>query len=150
ISEMAGRKCRLVGFSKIPFSRSRGLARTARPGGKRGGGSQSDEKAGHGRGIFRRLCRAARGTLCSYKFPLPLRRIFGIPEQMAEIATVRGALDTSQLGPTLMHEHVFVLDSEIVQNYPEEWGDEEKRVADAVQRLNELKVKGVDTIVDLT
>jgi phosphotriesterase-related protein len=31
-----------------------------------------------------------------------------------------------------MHEHVFVLDTEILQNYPEEWGDEDKRVSDAV------------------
>ena len=69
---------------------------------------------------------------------------------MAQIQTVRGALDSSQLGTTLMHEHVFVLDTEIVQNYPEEWGAEEKRVADAVTRLNELKSRGVDTIVDLT
>src|SRR5215471_13181509 len=69
---------------------------------------------------------------------------------MAQIATVRGLIDTSSLGPTLMHEHVFVLDTEIQQNYPEEWGTEEKRIADAVTRLNELKAKGVDTIVDLT
>ncbi len=69
---------------------------------------------------------------------------------MAQVPTVRGAMDTSQLGTTLMHEHVFVLDTEILQNYPEEWGDEEQRVADAVTRLSELKAKGVDTIVDLT
>ena len=69
---------------------------------------------------------------------------------MAQVQTVRGAIDTSTLGPTLMHEHVFVLDTEILQNYPEEWGTEDKRVADAVTRLNELKSKGVDTIVDLT
>jgi phosphotriesterase-related protein len=49
-----------------------------------------------------------------------------------------------------MHEHVFVLDTEILQNYPEEWGQEEKRIADAVARLNELKARGVDAIVDLT
>ena len=49
-----------------------------------------------------------------------------------------------------MHEHVFVLDTEILQNYPEEWGTEEKRITDAVNRLNELKGRGVDTIVDLT
>ena len=49
-----------------------------------------------------------------------------------------------------MHEHVFVLSSEIVQNYPEVWGDEEQRVADAIQRLNRLKERGVDSIVDLT
>lgn len=49
-----------------------------------------------------------------------------------------------------MHEHIFVQDAEIQQNYPEEWGSEEKRVAEAVARLNELKSRGVDTIVDLT
>jgi phosphotriesterase-related protein len=69
---------------------------------------------------------------------------------MAQISTTKGPIDSSQLGVTLMHEHVFVLDTEIVQNYPEEWGAEEKRVADAIARLNELKSRGVDTIVDLT
>src|ERR1041385_6766261 len=69
---------------------------------------------------------------------------------MAQVQTVRGPIDSSQLGTTLMHEHVFVLDTEILQNYPEEWGSEEKRIEDAVTRLNELKAKGVDTIVDLT
>src|SRR5215475_10689195 len=69
---------------------------------------------------------------------------------MAQVQTVRGPIDSSQLGTTLMHEHVFVLDTEILQNYPEEWGTEEKRIADAVKRLNELKTRGVDTIVDLT
>src|SRR2546423_12196508 len=69
---------------------------------------------------------------------------------MAQIQTVRGPIDSAQLGTTLMHEHVFVLDQEISENYPENWGLEEKRVADAVSRLNELKSRGVDTIVDLT
>src|SRR5258708_20667095 len=69
---------------------------------------------------------------------------------MPQIQTVRGAIDSSNLGTTLMHEHVFVLDTEIVQNYSEEWGGEENRVANAVTRLNELKSKGADTIVDLT
>src|SRR3989440_1212967 len=69
---------------------------------------------------------------------------------MALIQTVRGPIDSAQLGTTLMHEHVFVLDKEISENYPENWGLEEKRVADAVSRLNELKSRGVDTIVDLT
>lgn len=69
---------------------------------------------------------------------------------MAQVQTVRGPIDSSQLGATLMHEHVFVLDTEILQNYPEDWGVEEQRIADAVKRLNELKARGVDTIVDLT
>ena len=67
---------------------------------------------------------------------------------MAQIATVRGPIDSAHLGPTLMHEHVFVLDTEVLQNYPEEWGAEEQRIADAVTRMNELKSRGVDTIVE--
>lgn len=69
---------------------------------------------------------------------------------MAQVQTTRGAIDSRQLGVTLMHEHVFVLDTEILQNYPEEWGEDRSRIADAVKRLNDLKAKGVDTIVDLT
>jgi phosphotriesterase-related protein len=69
---------------------------------------------------------------------------------MARVETVRGPIDTAELGTTLMHEHVFVLDTEILQNYPEDWGSEDQRVADAVVRLNELKARGVDSIVDLT
>ena len=49
-----------------------------------------------------------------------------------------------------MHEHVFILSPEITDNYPEVWGDEAKRVADAIARLTELKSRGVDSIVDLT
>lgn len=69
---------------------------------------------------------------------------------MRQVNTVKGALNTEQLGVTLMHEHVFVLSAEIMQNFPEPWGDEDKRVTDAIARLNELKSRGVDTIVDLT
>lgn len=69
---------------------------------------------------------------------------------MSFLNSVRGPIDAGGLGVTLMHEHVFVLSTEVMQNYPEPWGDEEKRIADAVARLNELKSRGVDTIVDLT
>jgi len=69
---------------------------------------------------------------------------------MAQVNTVRGPIDTSQLGTTLMHEHVFVLSPDILQNYPEVWGAEDRRVADAITRLNDLKAGGVDSIVDLT
>jgi phosphotriesterase-related protein len=67
-----------------------------------------------------------------------------------QLNTARGSIDTASLGVTLMHEHVFVLSPEIHNNYPEVWGDEAKREADAVARLNELKSRGVDSIVDLT
>lgn len=66
------------------------------------------------------------------------------------INTVRGLVDSSKLGVTLMHEHIFVLSAEIVANYPEAWGDEERRVADAVARLNELSARGIHSVVDLT
>jgi len=36
---------------------------------------------------------------------------------MAQVASVRGSVDTAELGSTLMHEHVFVLSTEILQNY---------------------------------
>jgi phosphotriesterase-related protein len=69
---------------------------------------------------------------------------------MSQLNTARGPIDTTDLGVTLMHEHVFTMTVEIMQNYPDAWGDEEQRVADAITRLNELKAGGVDTIVDLT
>jgi phosphotriesterase-related protein len=69
---------------------------------------------------------------------------------VSELNTARGPIDTADLGVTLMHEHVFIMITEIMQNYPEGWGDEARREADAVKRLNELKAAGVDTIVDLT
>ena len=49
-----------------------------------------------------------------------------------------------------MHEHIFVLSTEIMLNYPEAWGDEEKRIADAVVRMNELASRGIQSVVDLT
>jgi phosphotriesterase-related protein len=64
--------------------------------------------------------------------------------------TAQGAIDTADLGVTLMHEHVFILSPDITANYPEVWGDEAQREADAIARLNELKSRGVDSIVDLT
>ena len=69
---------------------------------------------------------------------------------MTEVQTARGPVDTAELGQTLMHEHIFVLSADVQQNYPEEWGSEEERVADAVERLNKLASIGVKTIVDPT
>jgi phosphotriesterase-related protein len=48
-----------------------------------------------------------------------------------------------------MHEHIFVLNPEVQENYPGAWNEEE-RVADAVAQLNALKMRGVDTLVDVT
>ncbi len=69
---------------------------------------------------------------------------------MATVSTVLGPIDTAELGRTYMHEHVFVLTPDVQQNYPDEWGDEDARVADAVTRLTALADQGVQTIVDPT
>lgn len=68
---------------------------------------------------------------------------------MARVETVRGPIESGDLGITLMHEHVFVLTPDMLANYPAGW-DEEERVADAVDKLRRLKALGVDTIVDPT
>lgn len=69
---------------------------------------------------------------------------------MTTVETATGAIDGASLGRVLMHEHVFVISTEIQQNYPEEWGDEDERIDDAVARLDELKASGIDTILDPT
>ena len=66
------------------------------------------------------------------------------------VETATGPIQSSELGRVLMHEHVFVISTEIQQNYPEEWGDEQFRIDDAIKRLNELKDSGIDTILDPT
>ncbi len=68
---------------------------------------------------------------------------------MAQVETVRGAVDVGSLGTTLMHEHVFVLSEEIRQNYPAGW-DEDARVDDAIVKLDHLARRGCQTIVDPT
>ena len=50
---------------------------------------------------------------------------------MARVETVRGPVDTAELGTTLMHEHVFVLTTDVQANLPDPW-DEDGHVADAV------------------
>jgi phosphotriesterase-related protein len=68
---------------------------------------------------------------------------------MGLVNTVRGPVESASLGTTLMHEHVFVLSTEVASNWPTGW-ERESQVARAVERLNELAAAGVDTIVDLT
>ena len=69
---------------------------------------------------------------------------------MPQVQTARGPVEADALGQTLMHEHVFVLNPDLQQNYPAEWGSEDDRVADAVTRLTAVHALGVRTIVDPT
>ncbi|HEY5336218.1 MAG TPA: phosphotriesterase-related protein [Mycobacteriales bacterium] len=69
---------------------------------------------------------------------------------MSEVQTVRGSVDSGDLGRTLMHEHVFVLTADVQANYPDEWGSEQERVDDAISKLQQVVDVGVRTIVDPT
>ena len=73
---------------------------------------------------------------------------------MNTVETVRGAVEVTQLGPTLMHEHIFVLQPEALQNYGHVFGasywDEEFRVVDAIGKLRAVRASGIQTIVDPT
>src|SRR5512146_2478818 len=73
---------------------------------------------------------------------------------MPSVETVRGPVEVDRLGPALMHEHVFILEPEALQNYAHVWGasywDEEARVADAIAKLRTVRKAGITTIVDPT
>ena len=73
---------------------------------------------------------------------------------MSAVETVRGPVDCGGARPDLMHEHVFVLQPEALQNYGHVWGasywDEEERVADAIEKLRAVRAAGIQTIVDPT
>jgi phosphotriesterase-related protein len=68
---------------------------------------------------------------------------------MATLQTVRGSIDTAEMGSTLMHEHVFVLTPDVEANLPDPW-DPEPKIADAVEKLGALVDLGVKTVVDPT
>jgi phosphotriesterase-related protein len=67
---------------------------------------------------------------------------------MSQVNTVQGPVDGDALGATLMHEHIFVLSPDI-EKTSAEW-DESAQRARAVEKLRELKQRGIDTLVDLT
>ena len=73
---------------------------------------------------------------------------------MSTVETVRVPVEAAALGPTLAHEHVFVMQPEALLNYGRVWGaaywDEDVRVADAVEKLDAVREAGFRTIVDPT
>jgi len=73
---------------------------------------------------------------------------------MGTVETLRGPVEVDRLGPALMHEHVFVMQPEALQNYGHVWGesywDEDVRIADAVEKLRAVRAAGIETIVDPT
>jgi phosphotriesterase-related protein len=73
---------------------------------------------------------------------------------MPTVETVGGPVPVAELGPALMHEHVFLLEPEALQNYGHAFGrvywNEEERVADAIAKLAAVREAGLHTIVDPT
>jgi phosphotriesterase-related protein len=73
---------------------------------------------------------------------------------MSTVETVRGPVEASELGRTLAHEHILILEPEALQNWGHAYGrcywDEEVRVADAIARLTEVREAGIRTIIDPT
>ena len=68
---------------------------------------------------------------------------------MATVQTALGAVDGSELGFTLSHEHVFTSAGEDSKHYP--WlTDWDRTRARAIDQLSEAKAGGVDAIIDLT
>ncbi len=68
---------------------------------------------------------------------------------MSKVETMRGPVDSANLGNVLVHEHVILMDLEYVENYRLDF-DEATVVDRAAQELNALKAAGIDTIIDLT
>jgi phosphotriesterase-related protein len=66
------------------------------------------------------------------------------------VPTYRGSIDASDLGVTLMHEHIFVRDLELERNGADPAWDGRAAVERAVAGLTELHGLGVGTVVDLT
>ena len=73
---------------------------------------------------------------------------------MPTVQTVRGPVDVADLGTTLMHEHIVILEPEALANYGRVWGepywDEERGVADAIAKLTRAREGGIRTLVDPT
>lgn len=68
---------------------------------------------------------------------------------MPTVNTLRGPVATSALGRVLVHEHIFLMNTEYTTNYrPDFFTDE--TVTRAAARLNALKAAGYDTVIDLT
>lgn len=68
---------------------------------------------------------------------------------MASIHSVLGPLDSSELGFTLMHEHILVANWSMRQAF-EDWYVREEHVPRVVEELRSARERGVRSLVDLT
>lgn len=68
---------------------------------------------------------------------------------MPTVNTMKGPVDTSKLGFTLMHEHVVIRSWGVFENWPHLW-DAKAEAERAVGLLRGGKAAGIDTILELT
>ena len=68
---------------------------------------------------------------------------------MPTVQGVLGAIDTRELGFTLMHEHILICNWSMRMSF-DGWLDRAALVARAVEEVRAAKQRGVRTIVDLT
>jgi phosphotriesterase-related protein len=68
---------------------------------------------------------------------------------VASVHTVRGPVDSSELGVVLIHEHVRFRDEAVANEWPSRY-DEEAELAAALETVEAAKDRGVKTIVDPT
>ena len=66
---------------------------------------------------------------------------------MVSINTVTGKIESSDLGCTLVHEHLRVLSEEVLMQFPH-LHDREEEFRKAVEQVNATKERGVKTICD--
>jgi phosphotriesterase-related protein len=69
---------------------------------------------------------------------------------MTTVNSVLGPLDTTDLGFTLTHEHVFTASAGIRSTYPELFGDFDKLTEQVVLTLTEARAGGVQTLIDVS
>jgi phosphotriesterase-related protein len=68
---------------------------------------------------------------------------------MTTVETARGPVETAQLGPTLMHEHVVTRSPGVQENWPHLW-DRNSILDLAEHKLADLYRRGIRSLVDLT
>lgn len=69
---------------------------------------------------------------------------------MGTVQTFRGPIGSEELGPVLIHEHIFVRNPELEANLPDGEWDPEAAIDAAVSGLTDLFGLGIGTVVDLT
>jgi phosphotriesterase-related protein len=65
------------------------------------------------------------------------------------VNTIRGSVDASELGQTLVHEHIAIRTPGIAENWPDRWNRTDV-ITTAQGRLKKLESAGIHTLVDLT